>query len=327
MKKITILLLLLVCYGQLIAKEADNQVGKISLTPYVQDDGLVITETKKYLINKLNQVCSQSGCAGAGFDQRFIITAHLQPLDETVTSSAPAKTVVNLSVTIYVGDGVNGTLFSSWDTTVKGVGDNRDLAWMSAIKKIPTRNSELLAKIEIGKRKIVQYYESTAPSIITKAQATAKGGEYDEAVAMLLAIPAECSHYTKAQNLVSQYIQTAIDNTNLDIISKARAAWAASPDETGASNAESILNSLDSPSAKVRAEAKSLTTEITSRLKAVSDRQFAFEKQQAKWAHQEKINSENNYTTRYVANVKAAARVATAYYKSRPRVVYHVRWW
>jgi len=316
----------------------DSQIGKITLNPYIVPDAAIGESTKKVLTDKLNQVVTMNGCAGEGWESRFIITANLVPIEESTTATVPVMTAVELGVTIYVGDGQDGTLFSSWYTEVKGVGDSRDAAWKAAIKKISPKNPELVASIEKGKSKVAAYFASAGPSIIAKAKSAAQGHNINEAIAILVTIPSICPQYEQAQALIGEYTETAVDNANFDIISKARAAWAASPDESGAAKAESILNSLDSPSAKVRAQAKALTTEITSRLKTVSDRQFAFEKQQAAWEHQETINRQNNatklaitqsnnYTKRYVATTRAAARIATAYYNSRPRVVHHVHWW
>lgn len=316
MKKVLILLAL--CCSVLANAQSNtaSQVGKIALNPYVQEDEPVGAKTKELLITKLNQVVTQNGCAGDGFDSRFIVTAHLQALDEAMTTTVPAKIAVRLSCTVYIGDGLNGTLFSSYNMELKGVGDTKDGAWMAAIRKISPRDPGLVSSVEEGKSKIVQYYNQVGPSIVAKAQAAAKGGNYDEAISELMAIPASSSSYSQAQSLIGQYGKVAADRANLQIISEARAAWASSPDESGASRAESILNKLDNPSPEVLSQANALSKEMSSRLKAVSDREYRL-----------RVQQQTDETKVRIATVNAAARVARAYYNSRPRVVYHVHWW
>lgn len=329
MKKLFIVLALALCSISMNAQRNEGeQIGKIALSTYISDDEPVGPSTRTILTNKLNQIITMNGCAGDGFGSPFVVTAHLQPMDESTTATVPAMTAVNLGVTIFVGNGEDGTLFSSWYTEVTGVGDTRDNAWMAAIKKIPARNPELIAAIEKAKPRIVKYYESVGPNMIAKAKSAAKGGNLDEAISILAGIPSSCSYYNQVQSLMGQYVETVNDNANMNIISRARAAWSSDPTEVGASKAEDILATLDNPSAKVLAAATSLDKEMASRLKAVADREFAFRKKQARWQHELEMQQDANYTKRYVAHVNAAARVAKAYYKSRPRVVYHVHsWW
>lgn len=342
MKHLLLALLTLVSLGGYAQGNSSiaKQMGKITLSPYIHPDEVIGETTKKVLVDKLNQVVTLNGCAGEGYDGRFVITAHIVPLEESTTATVPVMTAVNLGVTIYIGDGPDGLLFSSWYTEVKGVGDTREDAWKAAIKKISPRNPQLVAEVETGKRKVVEYFTAQGPSIIAKARGLADGYKYEEAISLLATIPSICSVYNQAQDLIGEIAEYAVDNANMEIINQARAAWSASPDENGAFEAQDILGQIQNPSSKIISSAKSLTDEISSRLKEVSDRQFAFEKQQAKWAHEkelweheETINAQNNatkiaiaasnnYTKRYVA----AAGAVKAYYNSRPRVVYH-RWW
>ena len=300
----------------LIVNAQDSQSGKIALNATVATTENITDKTYDIITDKLNLVATSNGCAGRGFDDRFVITAHMQLLDESTTNTAPAKTAIRLNVTIYVGDGIDGTLFSSCNVELKGIGDNKEEAFISAIRKIKPRDSALISCIETGKAKIVSYYESVAPSIITKAKAKASGGHLEEAIADLLAIPTACSKYTEAQSLIGKYGQEACDKANMKIITSARAAWAADPDGNGATKAAQILNGIDCPSKSILAAAKELSNEIAARKQSVADQRLKFEKLQAKWEHQETMS-----------RIDAAARVAEAYWNSRPRVVYRFLWW
>ncbi len=293
-----------------------NDIGLISLNPYIPESEGLGQKATAMLQSKLLQIATVNGMSGAGFDNRFIITAHIQKLRSSQTQTFPQKNAVEVSIGIYVGDGLDGTLYSSYTCEAKGIGDSEDQAIASAIRKVVPTQEALQSAIVKGKEQILNYYDKMSGSILQTAKATAAAGRYDDAVNMLFAIPMNNKDFQTAQALIAQYGSTSLDNKNLEIVRQARSAWSANPTEDGASEASTILQKLDAPSAKVQAEAKSLQTEMASRLKAVSDREY-----------QQELKQEQNEKEERLAAIKAAASVAKAYIASQPRVVYHYHWW
>lgn len=293
-----------------------NDIGLISLNPYIPESEGLGQKATAMLQSKLLQIATVNGMSGAGFDNRFIITAHIQKLRSSQTQTFPQKNAVEVSIGIYVGDGLDGTLYSSYTCEAKGIGDSEDQAIASAIRKVVPTQEALQSAIVKGKEQIQNYYDKMSGSILQTAKATAAAGRYDDAVNMLFAIPMNNKDFQTAQALIAQYGSTSLDNKNLEIVRQARSAWSANPTEEGASEASTILQKLDAPSAKVQAEAKSLQTEMASRLKAVSDREY-----------QQELKQEQNEKEERLAAIKAAASVAKAYIASQPRVVYHYHWW
>ena len=221
-----------------------------------------------------------------------------------------------VSIGIYVGDGLDGTLYSNFSTEAKGIGDSEDQAIAAAVRKLNPALPQLQEAVAKGKQRITEYYDRMAANIIQTAKASAAAGKYDEAMNMLFAIPMGNKDFQTAQSLIAQYGSTSLEKKNLDIVRQARSAWSSDPTESGAATASDILESLEMPSAKVQAEAKSLQTEMAARIKAVSDREFQLEKQKAQDEKEVQI-----------ATVRAAASVAKAYVESQPKVVYHYYWW
>lgn len=293
-----------------------NDIGLISLNPYIPESEGLGQKATAMLQSKLLQIATVNGMSGAGFDNRFIITAHIQKLRSSQTQTFPQKNAVEVSIGIYVGDGLDGTLYSSYTCEAKGIGDSEDQAIASAIRKVVPTQEALQSAIIKGKEQILNYYDKMSGSILQTAKATAAAGRYDDAVNMLFAIPMNNKDFQTAQALIAQYGSTSLDNKNLEIVRQARSAWSANPTEEGASEASTILQKLDAPSAKVQAEAKNLQTEMASRLKAVSDREY-----------QQELKQEQNEKEERLAAIKAAASVAKAYIASQPRVVYHYHWW
>lgn len=313
--KITSIIVLLSLCLTTLAQTAKD-VGAICLNPYIPESEGLGPQTTRMMKNKLVQAATANGMSGSGFDDRFVITAHVQILDISETQTYPQKTVLKANISIYVGDGLDGTLFSNYVMEAKGLGDDKDQAIASAVRKINPNAPELQAAIQKGKEKIMAYYDRMAPQIVSKAEATAAAGNYDDAITMLLAIPVSNKNYAAVQRLVGQYSSTALDSKNLAVVARARSAWSANPTEEGAAEAQAILDGVDLPSPKVLAAVQKLSNEMAARLKAVSDREYRLEVKKA--------NDEKEVA---IATVNAAASVARAYYNNRPKVVYHIHWW
>ncbi len=301
------------------------------MNPYVEtSNNPNANRANRILLNKLNQIITKSGMAGAGFDDRFIITANTVELETTVTATAPAKFVSTLMVTVYLGDAIDGTLFAQWGKEIHAVGDSKYDCYANAYRKINANDEGLINMVEEGKKKIIQYYNDYGPQLVAKARAEAKSGDYDKAISRLLSIPAVCGSYSTAMKLAGQLGAESIEKSNLKLIETARAQWAANPNEEGANEARATLSNIENPSANVLNQAKLLSSTIAKRLKAVDDRQFALEKAQTQHEMTMERNRVANQHRERMSAIRSAENIAVAYYKSRPKRIYninHYHWW
>ena len=55
---------------------------------------------------------------------------------------------------------MEGTIFATEAITIKSIGDNETKAYIDALKKIKTSDKSILAFVEKGKSKIIEYYNS-----------------------------------------------------------------------------------------------------------------------------------------------------------------------
>jgi hypothetical protein len=302
------------------------KTGSIVLNPYVAGIEYVAPSATQLLTDKLAQAAAQAGVAAAGFDQRFLLAANVQILKEETTATAPAKTSVELSVTYYVGDGMEGTLFSSHNTTVKGIGSNRSKACMAAMRRINTQEQGLLQCIEKGKCRIIAYYDSEAQNIIARAKSLAQSTRYDEALAVLLTIPSASKAYPQAQSLVSQYGGKAVENANRELLIQATAAWSAAPNEQGAERARNILKGIDNPSAAITADIRTLSNKMSAQMAKNQEQEWQLLSQMLEQSHQERLARIEKQRDENVAAILGEAQVRAAY-ASRPQINYHVHWW
>ena len=315
-KQIFISIAIALISSTLAHAQTTKDIGLICLNPHIPETEALGQKATSMLTSKLQQIATTNGMSGAGFDNRFIITAHIQKLKSSQTQTFPQKNAVEISIGIYVGDGLDGTLYSSYNCDVKGIGNSEDQAISSAIRKVNPKQEELQEAIAKGKKMILNYYDKMSGNIIQTAKSTAASGKYEDAINMLFAIPMSNKDFQTAQSLIAQYGRTSLEQKNLDIVRQARSAWSANPTEEGATAANEILEKLDAPSTKVQTEAKSLQNEMGARIKAISDREFKLEAQK-----------EQNEKDVKLAGIRAAESVAKAYVASRPKVVYHYYWW
>lgn len=312
MKKIIAAFFSLCFLTSAVVKAEENP--EVVLTPYVFSNPKT-PQANKALEDKLKRIVTKYGLysANGAMETPFILTANAIESRQETTATVPAHTAVELSVTFYVGNGEDGTLFSNCNMEVKGVGNTLDQAYASAFKKIDVNDPDLGYAIKTGKEKIKEYYAQYAPALIKKAEGLAANGDYEGAYALLLQIPAICPQYNEAQSLIVKYVQKESDASNGDIIRRARAAWSADPTEDGAAEAVSILASMSNASSAMQAQADALLKEISTRLQKAQDKELEAEMKREAQQHEKDMQI-----------IKGATKVAVAQ-ASRP--VYRIWWW
>lgn len=314
MKRIGLILFLITAVLSISAQTRDkSQTAEIVLTPYVDNDAKT-PSADKILLDKLTRIVTKYGMgASNGLQSPFIITGHAVELKEETTATVPPHTVLDISLTIYVGNGEDGNLFSSCNMTLRGVGDNLDQAYVAAFKRINLNDPEIARCIEEGKSRIAKYYSEAGPGLIRQAQTYSASGNYPDAYAVLLRIPSVCPQYKEAQGLLQTLVAKESESNNEALIARARAAWSANPNEQGANEATGILSQVSNPSSQVRASADALMKEMASRLQKTEDDERKREASAEAHAHAEKM-----------AMIDKATKIAVA---NARKPVYHIHWW
>lgn len=300
----------------------------ICITPYIPDEvQLPADDLKQLLLDKLTQLVTQNGLGYKGYDNRFVISTNIQNISESRTSTIPAKTVLKISVTLYVGDGKEGTLFSSGNIELKGIGKNREEAYRSALYKIRPNNKEVVQCLEVGKNRILVYYDSIGESIMQQAEGLAASGDYDNAINSLFTIPMPCKHYQLAQAMIAKYSRERIEHDNKELLIKAKSVWSAGMDEVGAERAMNILDKVKYPSNSISTQVNKLCSEIASHLKQLSNQRWRMEMQQMQNRHRKEMAHIQSDKERSLAYIRAAATVAKAWVENRPSVIYRIYQW
>ena len=214
MKKILILFLLLpsILLSQNTRGKA-NDAGRIVLNTFLDDIDNVPKGAVKLLNNKISQIASGNGMGGNESFPRFIISADIDILTKDITPTAPPKTALTLAVNLYIGDGIEGTIFASEYIELKGIANNETKAFIQSFRPLNPRNKKFNEFIETGKKKIIEYYNSKCDFILKEANTLADQKDFDSSISKLIEVPEVCKDcYDKAMDLSSVIYKRKMEN-------------------------------------------------------------------------------------------------------------------
>lgn len=304
-------------YAQNTAGKSDD-VARIVLSSYVPQQIENMPEAaRSMLTNKLSQIVTQNGMGSNDINERFILTANINILSKDITPTAPPMQAFTLDISLYIGDGIDGTKFASFSTTVKGVGENETKAYISALKNLKTNDPKYQSFIESGKNKIAEYYNSKCDFIIKDAQTLGSQSQYDEAIYKLSSVPEVCKVcYDKCMDAIAPIYKLQIDKACRASLADAINSWNTNQDASGALQASEYLAQID-PIASCFKEAQAFSNKIAKRI---------FENEKKEWSFKMKEYQDDLDVRKQTIN--AARDIGVAYGKGQPKTVYRVYgWW
>jgi hypothetical protein len=317
MKSIILSILIVInynIYAQNTAGKSDD-AARITLATFVpQQIDQMPEAARSILANKLSQIVTQNGLGGKASNERFIITANINVISKDLTATAPPMQAYVLDITLYIGDGIDGTKFASVSTQVKGVGESETKAYISALKNLKTNDPNYQSFIETGKTKIVEYYNSKCDFIIKEAQTLASQNKFEEAIFKLTGVPEVCKGcYDKCMDAIAPIYKQQIDRDCKLKLAEATNLWSANQTVEAGNQAGEILSTIE-PSAACFGEVKTLSNKIATRVKELDTREWNYKlKEQAQESER----------------IKAYRDIGVAYGNGQPKTVtYNVRgWW
>lgn len=277
-------------------KQALNDYGRIVLNTYLYDNTGIDGESKNFLKVKLDQIASEYGLGGSEIYPRFIITANILTGTKDIVPGPPEMIVVNFSINLFIADGIEGTIFSNVVLDVKGVGTNENKAYISGVKNLNPKNSNIKDFIDKGKIKIIDYFNSNCDLIIKNAETSSSQKKYEEALFILNSIPEVCKDcYFKALDKSVEIFQKYVDNKCSEDLVKARAAWAQYDEDKAINYLSEIF-----PDSKCYDDGLSLVKEIKDHKCASS-----LGKAQSAWA-----NLDSDLAAKYLSEIPTDSKCA-----------------
>lgn len=292
-----------------------DDAARIALSAYMDPSSSIPNNAKKTLKDRMQKIITKNGM-GSAKNTRFIMTANVRELNLEKSETAPVIYIYDIEVNLYIGDGIDGTLFSSCSLEVKAAGDSKDKAYMAALKKIKASDPQYQSFINEGKKKIVDYYTAKCDFIITQAQTKAKNQDFDAAIAELMQVPDVCKEcYDKCMAAAQPIYQEKINQEGAKLLAEARGVWSAGQDVAAAEAAAAILAQVN-PQSSAFAGAESLNAEMAKRVKELDKREWDFMLKQ----QQDEVDLEK-------ASIKAIRDIGVAYGENQQPTTYNVVWW
>lgn len=163
---------------------------------------------------------------------------------------------------------------------MKGVGTNENKAFIEAFKTINTKNKDVIAFLEEGKTKIINYYSTNCDFIIKDAQTLVKQEKYDEAIYQLSLVPDVCKDcYFKCLDTLALIYQQKIDADCKVKFNEAKVTWAGAQTPNGAEKAVDILSTIN-PMANCQTDVTAFIKTIEAKLKADEKARWQFKMKQ-----------------------------------------------
>jgi hypothetical protein len=254
-----------------------DDYGRVALAPYIpeQIENMPVI-AKNMLANKLAQIVTQAGMSGNAYNERFIITANIVVLTKDLIPAAPPMQAYTLNINLYIGDGVDGKLFSSHSITVKGVGENETKAYISAIKNMKTNDPSYRSFLEEGKTRIIQYYNSRCDFIVREALTLADQNQCEAAIYKLTSVPEVCKDcFDKCMTAVAPIYKKKIDRDCQMLVTQANSIWAANQTVDAANDVADILSQIE-PSSACYGQIKPLVSKISARVYQLDKREWKY---------------------------------------------------
>ena len=227
--------------------EKMNDLGRISIFPVLEDMQEIPLTCKKLLLNKMKSAASTSGLASN--NNRFIMYGSLIIISENVTSTIPAMHTIEVILNLYIADNNTNTIFSSTTANLRGVGKTKERAYLMALKSLNYNTHKYSLKslieelfINIGKDRIITYYNTECDFVIEKSESLSSIKRYDEAIANIGYIPKVCKDcYSRGQKVVTLIFNKKMENDCAQNINNARVAKAQDNYDLAASYLSNVL--------------------------------------------------------------------------------------
>ena len=116
----------------------------IKLTPFVPNYEGVGESGSKLLKDRLNAAITKIGFGGEGSNPRFVVGPSINIISQNMTSTAPTKYANTYEINFMVVDVMSETVFNTYKSEFKGVGDSPEKAFISGVRNVSFENQQFM---------------------------------------------------------------------------------------------------------------------------------------------------------------------------------------
>ncbi|MBR7031526.1 MAG: hypothetical protein IKI06_09885 [Prevotella sp.] len=256
-----------------------GQTDQLYISVVQPERSEISAEAGKQLERKMTQLLTANGISSQDANNRFVITAKVDITSKDIVASTPQRISEKIDLTFLVGDVVENKVFETITLPLIGIGINENKAFIAAINQVKPQKAELSEFLNRAKNKIVEYYAVRCTQIIKQAQKLSSGNEYDEAIYQLMQVPDICDCAKQCQDLMIEYTIKRNNAIAAQLYNEAKARWAASPTQEGASAVADIIAKIPANTSS-QSQINSLINAINKKLRDDEKRQWDFRMKQ-----------------------------------------------
>lgn len=191
----------------------------IPVMPLVSNSLPLSDQALRSLGNKVTTMAVESGFGA--LSSPVVLTATVNILDKTSTTTAPAMFVTEVEVFFYVADVEEQVILAEKSVVVKGVDKSEGKSVASAINKINPRTPEMRQFTQWARTKVLEYYNQRVPVLLKKARVLAERKEYANALLVLSSVPEGIEQWNEAAELASEIYLQMVDLEAAELLHKA----------------------------------------------------------------------------------------------------------
>jgi hypothetical protein len=242
----------------------------------------------------------------------------MQYTSKYILPGTPIRHSYEILVTFYLGDGVEGKVFSTTNITLTGIGNSETKALKEALNKINPSNSLFDNLIYKGKDKMIEYYNSVCDAEIQDAERLAGEDNISMALFKLSQIPdvsRDC--FIKSKEVSLRLYKKYKESQCASLINSANNIWNSNPSPEGGRQVAQILNKID-PETTCFKSAKRIVDKINSEIKDSNIELERFNR-----AYQ--IAEQKNSNELEKLKISAIKDMVTSYYNSQPSTIIYYK--
>ncbi len=229
--------------------------------------------TAETVAKRLARALTASGTAADENYGQLYLSASFSHLYTETLPGPPMQDIVRTQMTVFVADIFGHKVFDSETFELRGVGSGEQRAFINALSPLNGRNRQLEAFVARAKAKTVDYFDRNYRSLLEKARSAASMRDYEQALYFTTLIPTCSKGYAEASKATQTYYKAYIDYIGTQLLTKAKAEFAASPNSEGAYRAYALLGQIDPESSAYKAAMK-FAEEVKARSMAEYDFEF-----------------------------------------------------
>lgn len=220
--------------------------------------------TANAVAKRLVQALTATGTAADENYGQLYLSAHFSHLYTETLAGPPMQNVIRTEMTVYVADIFGNKVFDSETFELRGVGSSEQRAFINALSALNGKNRKLTDFVARAKQKTLKYFDNNYKSLLQKAERAASMRDYEQALYYSTLIPVCSKGYGEASAATKKYFKTYIDFNGTQLLNKAKAEFAASPNPEGARKAYALLALID-PDSSVYDSAMKFADEVKKR--------------------------------------------------------------